>query len=551
MTQDPTPNPAGQQTPVPPTLYARKATGLVRDLGPGDMIVFNAASTTAISVVMAVTLFYVMVAFPRANIALAIVLNLALCGLMWVAFALLGAAMPKAGGDYVFNGRILHPALGLAGNWGAYLAAWVAGGFFAVEFVRAGVGPALTVIGLVAHTHWFVTAGSTVLQNGWSCGLAIAVLVVCTGVSMLGTKVVVRANTICYLVSAAGVVISTIIILFVGHGSFVSHVNSFSRPYTHLANTYSATIAAGAKAGLTYPSGPLGYSTSATIGAMFPLLGGMLWVWWGVYLSPEMKSGGRRKRQLTTILGAGFGQGLLLLVALLVFIHVAGYDFMAAATGGNFGVPVAPYYDFFASIAVASPAAGVILSIVLIFGFFTAVYINIAMMQRAPFAWSLDGIAPQIFAKVDERTHTPTIAIIFTMVVEIPVVVWAAYSTSFTTFIGLFTLFGLVTIFVTGVAALLMPRLRPELYKGSPADWRLWGVPVLPVAGVGAIVMAVFSAIDAVHFHTQNGVPNEALMIALPFAVIAGACLYYFAARAMRRSQGINIDLVYKTIPPD
>jgi amino acid transporter len=363
--------------------------------------------------------------------------------------------------------------------------------------------------------------------------------------------VVVRINTWAYLISAAGVVISTIIMLFVGHKSFVSHVNSFSEPYTHVPDTYNATIAAGAKDGLAYPSGGHGYSTSSTIGAMFPLLGAMLWVWWGVYLSPEMKAGGRRKRQLITILGAGFGQGLLLFFAFLVFLHVAGYDFMAAATGGYYAVPVAPYYDFFASIGLGSPAAGVILSIALIFGFFTAVYINVAMMQRAPFAWAFDGIAPKVFSRVDARTHTPSIAILSALAVEIPVVIWAAYGTSFTTFIGLFTLFGLVTIFISGVSAVLMAKLRPELYRGSPADWRVAGLPVLPIAGVGAMVMAVFAGADAVHFHTQNGISSMALMLVLPFAVVVAACVYYFAAKQFRLRQGTDISLVYKTIPPD
>ncbi len=550
MTQDITGGAGSESTPAPKAPYARNATGLVRQIGFIDSIVFNAASTTAIGVALAVTLFYVMVAFPRANILLAIVLNLAICALMWLAFALLAAAMPKAGGDYVFNGRILHPALGLAGNWGAYLAAWIAGGFFAVLFVRAGLGPAMTYIGVTTDHQWFVDAGTTVLSNGWSCALGIVLLLICTLFSLLGTRIVVRVNTICYLASLAGVIIATIIIAFVGHDSFVEHINSFSQQYTHEADTYSATIAAGAKDGLEYPSDK-GYSTSATIGAMFPLLGVMLWVWWGVYMAPEMKAGGRRKRQISTILGAGFGQGILILIAMAVFLHVAGYDFMAAATGGYYGVPVAPYYDFFAAIGVGSTTAGVLLSLSLILGFFTAVYINIAMMHRAPFAWAFDGIAPAIFAKVDDRTHTPSFAILFTFVVEVPVIIWAAYGSNFLTLLGLFTLFGMVTIFVTGVAALLMMWRRPELYRGSAADWRPGGIPILPIAGVGAIFMSVFASVDAIHFHTQNGIKNATLMTALPFLVVIAAAIYYFAAKAIRKSQGVDVSLVYTTIPPD
>ena len=63
--------------------------------------------------------------------------------------------------------------------------------------------------------------------------------------------------------------------------------------------------------------------------------------------------------------------------------------------------------------------------------------------------------------------------------------------------------------------------------------------------------MSVFASVDAIHFHTQNGIKNATLMTALPFLVVIAAAIYYFAAKAIRKSQGVDVSLVYTTIPPD
>jgi hypothetical protein len=76
-------------------------------------------------------------------------------------------------------------------------------------------------------------------------------------------------------------------------------------------------------------------------------------------------------------------------------------------------------------------------------------------------------------------------------------------------------------------------RLRPEFYRGSAADWRIWGVPVLPVAGAGAIAFAIFCMIDAAVFHTQNGVSNVVWMVILPWVVVISSVIYYPDARTL------------------
>jgi amino acid transporter len=336
------------------------------------------------------------------------------------------------------------------------------------------------------------------------------------------------------------------------HGSFVSHLNSFSRPFTHQADTYHSTITTAVKGGLQLPDHAGGYSTGNTLGAIYPIIGAaIMWVWWGVYLAAEMKGGGRRNRQLTGIFGAGLGQGLLVLVGAAIFLKTIGYDFFAAANSGAYGVPVAPYFGFFAAIGVHSNLIAILISFAVIFSFPPAVYINLAMCQRAPFAWAWDGLAPQWLTRVSDRYHTPVASILLTFVLVIATTAWAAFSTSFATIFTVFTLTGFVTITITGLSAIVMAWRRPELYRGSAADWKILGIPVLPVAGVGAVAFAVFMIIEAIRFHTELGVSSLAELLGPPVGVIVVGILYYLGARAYQQSRGIDLDLAYKSIPPD
>ena len=536
----------------PQQFYARKATGLVRQVPMLDMIFFNANSTTAFTGALAVGLFVVMPAFPRANILLTIVLGIVGCSFIWMSFALLGAAVPKVGGDYVFNGRILHPIFGLAGNLGAFVAAWLAAGFWAVSVVKAGIAPAFGIVGVTTGNHWWVNAGNTLASKGWVFAIAIATVAVMTVLSIFGTKLVMRAQSVFYLVTCVGGLLAFVILLFMSRSTFVSHLNSFSRPFTHQRDTYHATIATAVKGGLQLPDRDGGYSTGNTLGAIYPIIGAaIMWVWWGVYLAAEMKGGGRRNRQLTAIFGAGFGQGLLVLVGAAIFFKTIGYDFFAAANSGSYGVPVAPYFGFFAAIGVHSNLVAILISFAVIFAFPPAVYINLAMCQRAPFAWAWDGLAPQWLTRVSDRYHTPVASILVTFVLVIATTAWAAFSTSFATVFTIFTLTGFVTITITGLSAITMARRRPELYRGSAADWRILGVPVLPVAGVGTVAFSVFMIVEAIRFRTALGVSSLAELLGPPVGVIVVGIVYYLGARAYQQSRGIDLDLAYKSIPPD
>jgi amino acid transporter len=536
-------------TPAP-AFITRRATGLVRQVPIVDTIQFNASATGTVGAAMAFSFFWAMVAFPRTNIVLAFVIALLLCTFTWFAFALLGAVMPKVGGDYTYNGRILSPAIGLGGNLGLFISSVLSVGYWAVWVTSIGIAPAFAIIGTVTGQKGWLTASTTLASKGWTFVIAVVVILLLSLLSIWGTKLVIRTMTWLYAIGLIGLIISIFLMLFTSHAAYVTRLNNFSNPITHQSNTYLQTISAAGKAGLAYPN-TAGFSFSGTMGTIYVALTVTIWVFWSAYIAGEMKGGGRRKRQLTAIFGAGWFNGILFLIAAIVFLRTVGYNFFAAANSGAYKVPVSPYWNFFSSIATSSHALAIILGLTFIAWFPPAVYINLAMCHRAPFAWAFDGLFPRVLARTDDRTHTPVVSILITGLLSIGAAAGAAYSSSFGTFLLISSLLGFVVVVLVGIAALLMPSRRAQLYKFSPADWKLWGVPVLPVAGIGCAAVGLFAIVEAIYFHTQLGLKDLWLTIALPFIFIAVGFIWYAIAQAAQRSKGVDLALVYKEIPPD
>src|SRR5688572_1990564 len=85
-------------------LYARKSSGLVRELGIRDAFSINIGSINVVG--MAVFLIVFLSIFPNTDFTVPLLAGAAAAGLLALVYAQLLAAMPRSGGDYVFASRI-------------------------------------------------------------------------------------------------------------------------------------------------------------------------------------------------------------------------------------------------------------------------------------------------------------------------------------------------------------------------------------------------------------------------------------------------------------
>jgi amino acid transporter len=534
-----------------PPIFSRKATGLVREVSLLQMVVYNATASNPLGLGL-VFFAFALILFPRCNPYVAIPVAGALCLSVWASFALLTASIPRVGGDYTINTRILPPWLALGGNLAQFISAFTAGPLFAYWFSTQAISPALSLMGSVTGSSTLVRWGNYFAPTHHTVVFFTTVfgLVLISALACLSTRLVVRFMTTLMLLATAGLVVDLIILALTSHSSFVSTVDSAAGH-----GAYAHTLALGAKQGL-YPDHG-GYSTTDTIGAIYYAMTVTVWAFWGTYLSSEFKGAGQRRRQLVSMVGTGIGQVISLCLALYIFTNTVGYDFFVSALNGNYtsvgnGAVGSAGYVYFAALVAHHAVFVILLGIVFMGWFLPAVFINLSMPHRAILTWSLDGLLPRGASKVSDRTHTPVRSILITLLLTIPFAAWISYSSNAFQYIALNALFGYASILLVGIAAAVVKWRRPELYRGSPAEWRLFGVEILPIAGVGCAIAGLVAIVLAVHFHHQLGITYSAVTLVISLlAVFVIAGVWWWAARAIRSRSGIDLALSYKSIPPE
>lgn len=99
---------------------------------------------------------------------------------------------------------------------------------------------------------------------------------------------------------------------------------------------------------------------------------------------------------------------------------------------------------------------------------------------------------------------------------------------------------------------MLMPTRRPDIYNGSPADWRLGGVPMLPVSGFLTSTTAAIAIFLVFYFQDETGLAAHPWWAAIsPVLLVGFGLAWWFGVREYRRRAGVDLDLLYRTIPPD
>jgi NO-binding membrane sensor protein with MHYT domain len=123
---------------------------------------------------------------------------------------------------------------------------------------------------------------------------------------------------------------------------------------------------------------------------------------------------------------------------------------------------------------------------------------------------------------------------------------------SFTTwFSSLSALLGLtLPLLITAVAGILLPFRRRDLVANSPYSRHVAGVPLVTLVG-GLALLGFGGAVAVLLWDPGSGAslsqnPGKLELAVLVYVV---GLVIWFVARAIRRTQGIDIDLSYRELP--
>jgi amino acid transporter len=512
-------------------LFVRNATGLVRGVPSKSSIIINFIPGHPTQTLAAV-FFFALTLAPGGNVYLGILLVLPMTLAFSYAFGLLTSMIPRSGGDYVLVSRVIHPVAGLMSSFCLTMAGLLSNAFFALAFVTVGLGPGLTGIGLIDHNTRLVKWGTTLSSSHKWEFIFGGLMMIAAGLIMTGgwRRVLRIQNTLFWMVTGS-LLLCVIVAIFTSHSTFVHNFNNFARPYTHSGNTYAGVIASATKAGVNAHAP---FSFGATIPIIGILATTAIYSYWTTFVGGELRQ----------------GSSCLVLVALFgfIFFHTFGHSFEVAANSGHIPSQIAiantPYF-FLISASTGSTIFAVIVFLGYIVFWPLIMYISMLQQTRMLFAYAFDGILPNV-----TKAGSPYVAVIIAVIGSLIVLYWGIHASSFFQVLAYATLIQLVGMILVGITAVVVPWRRGPLYRASTAQFKILGVPAVVVAGVAAIISGVLIWIIYLHY-SALGISDKGKFFTFVLVTLGLAIVYYIAAKLIRRSQGVNIDLAYAEVPPE
>jgi basic amino acid/polyamine antiporter, APA family len=528
-----------------PGLFTRRATGLVREGRTRDALFYNLLWS---SVGLTFAFFWLFIAFyPGASAFLAFLIAAALGLPGAFLYAMLTQLMPRSGGDYVFNSRALHPSLGFAGNFTYSLWLVIAAGIYTTYIAAYGFGSFSRMMagfgagdGWLSFGDWFSTRQGLFI-TGTAVLLCSAALFAFGGVRLF-FKLQVGAFAL-YLLGA--IAVPVLVGLLTSHATFLGNFNEYAANLG-TENAVAKVAASARELGFA----PVDFSLEATVRAV-----SIFWFIFGFIFASNYFAGEIRLAKRThmwSMPGAVLLAVVVLACMVPAFTHVVGYDFaerLGYADPAAYGFAAgAPAYPELIGIASGSAVVGAIAIVGFTVGLLVWLPQTLLLLSRNMFAWSFDNVMPAKLAQVDARSRSPLYAIGVVLVLA----VGATAIYSFTDWFSAVTvLLGLtVPLFVTAVAGMLLPHRRPALVEASPYNGRVLGVPVL--TAVGALAALGFAAAMAILLWDPGSGTSwsqNSGKVLLVVGIYAAGVAIWWIARAIRRRQGIDLDLAYRELP--
>ena len=536
-------------------LFVRKATGLVRSWSVMDAFVYALFSINLIT--LGLYSFSQMYYFEGGMVN-ALIVSAIFIFFEVVVYAALISVMPRSGGDYVWQSRILGGAVGFilaVTGWWFILWLWVP--LYGDMFRHIVLVPILGVLGAKDAALWF--AGT---QNGAFAASMITLAIVSLFIT-LGMKTYARIQKFSFYGGMLGLLIVIILLLTGSQEAFKAGLESNATSMFGAApGVYDATVTLGTNAGAITPFS--GGSMAAVFLVIPYLVFFNLWPNWGATLYGEVRGATDFKRNVA---GMGWALGVTTLLAIILLYAIKqtiGWDFYVQAGGAwwNYAwgystdapaLPVWPYPALLAAFLTTNKLLQfVVVALMSLwwFGWSGTVFLS---STRVIFAAAFDRLLPEKVAEVNERTGTPVNALLLMVVPSIVVAYLFAYNiASFQTLTLCSTLVIAVTFLGTTIAAIVLPYTKPDLYKASPiAQYNVFGIPMITIAGVifgGFLVYLLYQWIIDPNALYGIGIKNTSSIYYMLGNYVLAAVIY-FGFKAYRKSKGIDLNKVQAEIP--
>ena len=487
------------------SLFVRKASGLVRAWSVFDAFIY---ATFSINLITLGLFIFSYCYYLGGSLVTGVVIGAIFTVFEVIVYASLISAMPRAGGDYVWQSRILNRAVGFVLTvTGWWFILWLWTPLYGQMLTYEVYTPLLAIAGFKDAALWFLS----------STGQFVGMLSVCVIVFVyiaVGMKWYARVQKFCFYGGLAGLAIVFLLLLFGNNATFIANFNQMTPMFGAQAGSdvYAATLQAGTDAGtVAGPLFPLAIGASILLVPMLTFFN--LWPNWGSTLYGEVRGASDYRRNLSGMLWAIIVTTVGAVIFFLLIGKTIGWDFYNKANGAfwNWGfgyttttppLPIWPYPALFAAFMVKSPALMFIIVLLMSlwwFGWSGTLFLS---STRVIFAAAIDRMLPEWVSKIEPRTKTPINALLL-MVIPSAIIsyLYAFKVFNFQTLALDATVVIAITFLGSTIAGIVMPWRAKDVFDGSPIAknkvpaWLGWIVTVL--FGAFAIYLIYLSFKDA------------------------------------------------------
>jgi len=539
-----------------PALFLRNATGLVKAWSTFDAFVYSFWSVNLITLGLYGMSFAYTV--PDGQLLAAILIFGVLTTFLVITYAMLVSVMPRTGGDYAWQSRVLGGGLGFVlsiTGWWFTLFLWAP--IYANILVVQFFSPLAYTLGWSSVATFFTS------QNGIfvSCLIVLAFVAV---VVTLGMETYARIQKVCFWIGLVGLGVVIVLLLFASQSDFQS---AFNREATSIfgapANAYQGTIDAASK---TYSGQGFGYFAFGPILLLLPWLAFyLLWPNWGATLYGEVRGAKDIRKPFWSMFWGLWVTVALVAVVVLLIVKTMGWNFYQSANAAYWNnlfavsgaaappVPIWPYPVMFAAWLVPSHLFQAVLIIVMGLWFFGWAGTLFLSSTRVIFAAAFDRVLPAWAASISSKRRVPYGSLVLMIVPSLVISAIYAYKPTFTSVFLDATAVLALTFFATVVAAIILPWRRKDLYDASPiARYNVGGVPLITIVGVITGLFLLFMLYEW-SFNNSNlygtsfqSTPNSVYYFVATYVV---AVAIYVTARIVRSRQGIDLRRIHHEIP--
>jgi len=432
----------------------------------------------------------------------------------------------------------LDPALGFFGGWMVlwgyglaigvlgYIVTGIIGGGFVLAG-KAGGMPGLVGIGETLGT----TIGQTIGGIVWT--------IFFWALTRLGIRSVKWTMRILF---AIPFVATAIAVLYFVMTSPASAEAAFNAKWG--AGAFQAIIDAAKEQGWS----PAPFSWSST----FNLLLVVIWAYTAI--ETMNYAGGEIKSPKTSML-KGFGWGglavglMYFIVALTVYFpygqFIPAYDFLydnAREVLEEIMPAISPSVPFYAASLISPPWLGLVVVVSIALWFANSILPIFLSNSRLIFAMAMDRALPEFLADVDEKRGTPTWAAHLTCLFGLFGV--AIMRFGWAPLLGILNIGILFIMWGYGLAAMLLPYRKPELYELSAVKYDVAGIPLVSILGFITFVLGIF-------FMMMSIMPFDNASMLTVLAIMALGFLIYFYQVHKCKKAGIDLSQIYAVLPPE